>query len=57
MSDMNNAINDPKHPTRDILPPRQPHPSRCEHEYEVIAHEEEGGTLRVCTKCKSLESE
>jgi hypothetical protein len=54
--DMKNIVNDSDRPTREITRQVQPNPALCEHEFEVIAHEE-GGALSQCTKCGSLEKE
>jgi hypothetical protein len=39
---------------RRMAPQVQLDPTLCEHQYEVIAHEE-GGSLRGCARCGSLE--
>ena len=53
---MNNANKNSERPKRNITWQTQPDPAQCEHEYDVLAHYE-GGALRQCVKCRSLEAE
>ena len=55
-SNMNDDADDSEGPTRNIIWQTQRQPARCEHQHEVIAHEE-GGALKRCVKCGSLETE
>jgi len=50
------ASDDSKRPMRNITRDRQRDPSQCEHQYEVIAREEDGA-LKRCVKCRNLEAE
>jgi hypothetical protein len=53
---MNEAQPDSEGPKRNITWQIQPAPALCPHQYELIAHEE-GGAIKRCVKCGSLEAE
>ena len=53
---MSDASKEPKRPTRNITWQTEPPAAPCEHQYEVIAHEQRGDIKR-CSKCGRLEAE
>jgi hypothetical protein len=53
---MNEARDKSEGPKRNITWQIQPMPAQCAHQYEPIAHEE-GGPIKRCVKCGSLEVE